>query len=332
MFTRPEGKESLTVALGNPTGGAMLGAPSTATVEIDDGGSSLPGYTVDDPETFVRQHYYDFLNRRADPVGLIFWRDELVKCFGDAGCMDVKRTNVSQAFFLSIEFQRTGYEVIRVYRASSGDSAQHPRGLPRYREFLRDTQELQRDVIVGEAGWEQQIPSGHGGATVRRQALPELGGDADGCRARSRRRGLRRGGTDGRAAALLSVTDSGTVYNRRFNPAAVLMQYFGYLRRNPSDAPEPTLDFTGYDFWLTKLDSFSRSRSGPPGKTFPFDLRRRKCFALTNVRGRPYSRNAVTEHRAPLLPSPRAVNSAFTSTLNLHTPGRPYHVAAERGL
>ena len=32
------------------------------------------------------------------------------------------------------------------------------------------------------------------------------------------------------------------------------MQYFGYLRRNPSDAPD--FDYTGYDFWLQKLDQF----------------------------------------------------------------------------
>jgi hypothetical protein len=33
------------------------------------------------------------------------------------------------------------------------------------------------------------------------------------------------------------------------------MQYFGYLRRNANDAPDT--DFTGYDFWLTKLQQFN---------------------------------------------------------------------------
>ena len=32
------------------------------------------------------------------------------------------------------------------------------------------------------------------------------------------------------------------------------MQYFGYLRRNP-DEKDP--DFTGYDFWLAKLNQFN---------------------------------------------------------------------------
>jgi hypothetical protein len=33
------------------------------------------------------------------------------------------------------------------------------------------------------------------------------------------------------------------------------MQYFGYLRRNPND-PSDT-DYTGYNFWLTKLNQFN---------------------------------------------------------------------------
>jgi hypothetical protein len=41
------------------------------------------------------------------------------------------------------------------------------------------------------------------------------------------------------------------------NRAFVLMQYFGYLRRNPNDAPEASLDFAGYNFWLGKLNQFN---------------------------------------------------------------------------
>jgi hypothetical protein len=63
------------------------------------------------------------------------------------------------------------------------------------------------------------------------------------------------GGTEGRAAALLSATGSGSVFNKQYNPAFVYMQYAGYLRRHPTDAPDT--DFTGFDFWLAKLDSFT---------------------------------------------------------------------------
>lgn len=44
---------------------------------------------------------------------------------------------------------------------------------------------------------------------------------------------------------------------QKSNRAFVLMQYFGYLRRNPNDAPEATLDFQGYNFWLNKLNQFN---------------------------------------------------------------------------
>src|SRR5438132_7845803 len=62
--------------------------------------------------------------------------------------------------------------------------------------------------------------------------------------------------TAARARALRRVAENSTLAQQEFNRAFVLMQYFGYLRRNPSDPPEPTLDFQGYNFWLNKLDSF----------------------------------------------------------------------------
>jgi len=63
--------------------------------------------------------------------------------------------------------------------------------------------------------------------------------------------------TTARAQALRQVAEDQDLVNAEFNRAFVLMQYFGYLRRNPNDAPESTLDYTGYDFWLTKLNQFN---------------------------------------------------------------------------
>ena len=39
------------------------------------------------------------------------------------------------------------------------------------------------------------------------------------------------------------------------NRAFVTMQYFGYLRRNPDDAPQPGLNYSGWKFWLDKLNA-----------------------------------------------------------------------------
>jgi hypothetical protein len=58
-----------------------------------------------------------------------------------------------------------------------------------------------------------------------------------------------------RAQAVRAVAEDQDLDRMEFNRAFVLMQYYGYLRRNPND-PQDT-DYTGYDFWLTKLNQFN---------------------------------------------------------------------------
>jgi len=60
--------------------------------------------------------------------------------------------------------------------------------------------------------------------------------------------------TQGRAAAVRQVSENAEFTRREKNKAFVLMQYFGYLRRNPNDPPEAELNFNGYNFWLAKLN------------------------------------------------------------------------------
>src|SRR5215204_2216896 len=64
---------------------------------------------IDCAEFYVRQHYRDFLGREPDDAGLAFWTNEITSCGSDAGCVDAARVSVSAAFFLSIEFQETGF-------------------------------------------------------------------------------------------------------------------------------------------------------------------------------------------------------------------------------
>ena len=58
-----------------------------------------------------------------------------------------------------------------------------------------------------------------------------------------------------RAQALRQVAEDPDLFAAEQNRAFVLMQYFGYLRRNPDDANDT--DYSGYDFWLTKLNQFN---------------------------------------------------------------------------
>jgi CSLREA domain-containing protein len=284
-----EGSEGLQLTLSNLTGGAVFGANSTAVLTINDDPTEPPSNPIDDPENFVRQHYHDFLNREPDAPGLAFWIGNITECGSNAQCIEVKRINVSAAFYLSIEFQQTGYLVERVYKsaygdvtASSGLGGTHPLAVPvvRYSEFLRDTQKIGEGVIVNtDPNWQQKLEANKvkfaedfvqrqrftnaypttlspdtfvnqlfantgvtPSAQERQDAINEFGGAPNISNVAARARATRR------------IAENGTFTQQEFNRAFVLMQYFGYLRRNPN--AEASADYTGFDFWLTKLNQF----------------------------------------------------------------------------
>src|SRR5438094_7175811 len=152
-----EGNETFNVNLRNPSG-VTLGATAVATVTIIDNATEPSTNVIDDPSDFVCQHYHDFLNRTPDADGLAFWINQITSCGTDQVCIDLKRINVSAAYFLSIEFQQTGYLVERMYKVAYGDGSgtstiggAHQLAVPivRFNEFLPDTQEIGLGVIVG---------------------------------------------------------------------------------------------------------------------------------------------------------------------------------------
>jgi len=268
-----EGPETATIILSNPSSGTTLGAPATASLQIADNATEPTTNPIDDPRGFVCQHYHDFLNRQSDQSGEDFWTNQIASCGTNAACVDEKRTNVSAAFFLSIEFQNTGYLVIRAHKAAFGSDKSNPR----YTVFLRDQRTISDGVIVGQPGadarLEQNIQkffqefvqrpefvTGFPLGMAAMDYVDALFGNAGVTPTTAERNSAisayGTGDTSGRAAALRSVADSNSVFQRQYNPAFVLMEYYGYLRRNPDDAPDN--NFSGYDFWLNKLNQFSQ--------------------------------------------------------------------------
>lgn len=277
-----ENDESFTITLSNVTG-ANLGSPASATLTIHDN-ETTSGTTnpIDAAGFFVRQHYVDFLNREPDTDGLAFWTNQITQCGSDTACIEVKRINVSAAFFLSIEFQETGYLVYRMYKTGFGNLT-NPAGAPvpvRFNEFLRDTQQMAQGVQVGIGNWQAQLEANKQAfaiAFVQRaeflaafpnsltadQFVSQLNNNAGGVLSAAEKAnlvgllGTTPADVTKRASVLRSVSEDQDLKDAEKNKAFVLMQYFGYLRRNPNDAPEPGLNFNGYNFWLGKLNQFN---------------------------------------------------------------------------
>ena len=265
-----EGERAFKVTL---TGGRNLfvGAAREAVVRItEDDAAAATSNPLDASEFFVRQHYADFLNREADAPGLAFWTQEIEQCGADAQCREVKRINVSAAFFLSIEFQQTGFLVYRLHQAAYGRGERQ-----RLKTFLKDTREIGRGVVVGAAGWEGQLEANKRAFieefVIRAEfqlayplTMPNavfvdmLNANTGGALTQAERDALVAGLASGaltRAGVLRAVAENAEFSRRETNRAFVLMQYFGYLRRSPAEPPDS--NFSGLQFWLNKLNEFN---------------------------------------------------------------------------
>lgn len=254
-------------------------------------GTNPPQFiTIDDSDFYVQEQYIDFLNRMPDSSGFQFWLGGITSCGSNPTCIEVKRIDTSAAFFLSIEFQQTGYLVEKMYKAAFGSpdgtstlgGSQHTLKVPvvRFSEFIPDTKTIGQGVVVGQAGWEAALEANKvsfsqafvqrsqfisnfptnmtpdafvnklfqnagvsPSASERQAAINEFAGAGDTSNIAARGRAVR------------DVAENPTFSSLEFSPAFVLMQYFGYLRRDPNSGPDS--DYTGYDFWLTKMNQFN---------------------------------------------------------------------------
>ncbi|HYX29391.1 MAG TPA: DUF4214 domain-containing protein, partial [Pyrinomonadaceae bacterium] len=276
-----DGNESFTITLSDASGG-VLDLPRTAVVTIVDNDAANGPNPADQSSSFVRQHYLDFLNREPDAAGLQFWTNEIESCGANTACRDVRRINVSAAFFVSIEFQQTGYLVERLYKTSFGDAvgnstspSAHTLPVPviRLNEFLADSQTIGQGVVVNSPGWEQQLENNKVafiaafvqrprfisayGSLTNATFVALLNANAGNPLSTAERNQLVAdldSTAKTRAQALRTIAEHPNLAASESNRAFVLMQYFGYLRRNPNDAQDT--DYTGYEFWLTKLNQF----------------------------------------------------------------------------
>ena len=150
----------------------------------------------------------------------------------------------------------------------------------RFSEFLPDTKTIGQGVIVNQTGWEQVLENNKVAFTnafVQRSrfttafpttlspaafvdALNAKAGNVLSSSERATAIALFGSATDtsnvtARAQALRQVAENQNLSTNEFNRAFVLMQFMGYLRRDPNSGQDT--DYTGYEFWLNKLNQFN---------------------------------------------------------------------------
>ncbi|HEX8845827.1 MAG TPA: kelch repeat-containing protein [Pyrinomonadaceae bacterium] len=214
-------------------------APTTVflrSAELYDSGASSFTNPIDDPQFFIRQQYLDFLGREPDPIGFQGWQDILRNCAqGDTRC---DRIEVSSAFFRSAEFQDRGYFIYRFYSTFGR--------IPHYSEFMPDLAkvsgfltpeqlEANKAAFVNEFITRPEFKNKFDSLTdptAYVDALLQTAGLSNHPTRNTWVAGLTNGTTT-RAQVLRALVESAEVYFLKYNEAFVVMEYFGYLRRDP---------------------------------------------------------------------------------------------------
>ena len=233
--------------------GDKTDAVFTATAD-----ATISSNPLDTPEYFVRQHYVDFLNREPDESGFNFWSNQIIECGSNVGCIERRRINVSAAYFLSIEFQQTGGLVDGLYRASFARR-------PLFAEFMPEARQVGDGVVVGKQDWAAKLEANKQAFVaewIQRSAFRAVYDGltneayvdaliANAAGFNGSRDELVNGLNNGpltRATVLRQIVENEGFVSAKSNQMFVMMEYFGYLRRDPDDA--------GYQFWLNKLNQF----------------------------------------------------------------------------
>src|SRR6185295_18033174 len=69
-------------------------------------------------------------------------------------CIDGQRENISAAYFLSIEFQETGFYALRIQRAAFGKKSRDASRVT-FAQFVPDAAEVGAGLVVNQTGWQQ---------------------------------------------------------------------------------------------------------------------------------------------------------------------------------
>jgi hypothetical protein len=235
--------------LGNRTEAAFTGSVT--------GDAANP---LDTAEYFVRQQYVDLLGREPDESGFNYWSNQILACGEDTTCANTRRGDVAGAFFIEQEFQQTGSFIYNVYSSTLGRE-------PAFAEYSSDRQQLVggANLDAEKTAFAQSFVQ-RADFTAKYQANTTADSFVDALIQNALSSGVDLSGerphllssyasggntVQSRAAVVRALADTAAFRQSQYNPAFVLTEYFGYLRRDP--------DAGGFHFWLDILNNSATS-------------------------------------------------------------------------
>jgi hypothetical protein len=158
------------------------------------------------------------------------------------------------------EFPAVAFDLYCLRKAAFG-------GQPRYADFMADLRKLGSDLYVRSSAWEEILEKNKQALCDHWIQEPSFQKRYDGVSdteyiaalaanaglSLSERDGLSpMAGRENHATILRRISTVPKFVSREYNAAYVLCHYFGYLKRNPDDAPDR--DLSGYNYWRQQLD------------------------------------------------------------------------------
>ena len=222
---------------------------------IDPGVNATGTNPIDDHRFFITQHYLDLTGREPDQLTLEKLTAQFTQCGSRVDCLKIRRLDLAASLLAQHELPSTGVFLHSLYTAGFGrrphlsEYESDRSAISSYNTDIEDGRVAFALSFVQRAEFQRRYPT----TLKASEFVDQLVGNVlqhtgiDLKTERTKLIGLYDGTNAGRAAVLSRVVSPSSVIDAQYNQAFVLLQYFGYLRRDP--------DESGFNFWVNVLKS-----------------------------------------------------------------------------
>ena len=222
---------------------------------VDPGVSLSASNPIDDYRFFLNQNYSDLLGRQPDQETFEKWNAQIAQCGSRVDCLRTRRLDVASALLTHNELPTSGLFLNTLYNIALGRR-------PHLNEYEADRKEITNFsgtleearlalaiTFVQRMEFEKKYPKTLQATEFVDRLLASAlqGANVDLKNERAALVGQFDGTSAGRAAIIAGIVSQSSVVDAHYNQTFVLLEYFGYLRRDP--------DENGFNHWLNVLKS-----------------------------------------------------------------------------